>query len=445
MLINYLKNKLNNINDLKIIEINKTYIIYLESLCSSDKINEYILKNLSFNQKYTSLKNNLSSASIIKINNKQDIINYLHNGFTIVFNKKEIIACEVKANLYRNINTPSTEVSINGPKDSFIENIIANLGLIKRRIKSKNLIEKDYFLGSETKTKVTLLYLKNKAKQEIIKELDNKLNNLNINSLIDSEILSQYLSSNNNPLPTILKTERPDRVCSSLLDGKIAILVDNSPFVLILPAYLVDFINPQADKYVKDINVNFFKLIRFLCLIITISLPSIYISIINYNPSSVPLDLLLSFQAARSGVPFPSSIEALLMILICSILRESDIRFPSGFGSSISILGALILGEAAVAANVVSPIMIIIIGVTFITGLIFNSGEMINALRYYRFFILILSIILGLFGFIIGFMFILIHLSSTESINESYLYPIDPLNKKYLFKSLLKKNNGDSK
>ena len=150
------------------------------------------------------------------------------------------------------------------------------------------------------------------------------------------------------------------------------------------------------------------------------------------------MKLLLSFQAGRSGVPFPSSFEALFMIFLCAILRESDIRFPSNYGSSISILGALILGEAAVAANVASPIMIIIIGITFVTGLIFNSGEVIDGLRFFRLFILVLSIIFGLYGLVIGGFLILVHLCSVKTAGKPYLYPVAPFDRTYLFKTLLK-------
>ena len=194
-------------------------------------------------------------------------------------------------------------------------------------------------------------------------------------------------------MPTILKTERPDRVSQAILEGKVVLIADNSPYALILPAFFSDFVNPQGDRYVRAINVNSLKVIRFLCLIITIFLPALYIAIINYSPETIPMQLLLSFQAGRSGVPFPSAFEALFMIFLCTILRESDIRFPSNYGSSISILGALILGEAAVSANIASPIMIIIIGITFVTGLVFSSGEVIDGLRLYRLFLLLFTII----------------------------------------------------
>lgn len=444
MIYKKLKKEFNDSSDLKCKKINKVKVVYLESLCSSDKINEYILKNLAYKKNYIILRDNISAPNIVYIDKYDTISFYLLNGYALVYDNKDILVCEVKGDLDRGVMIPSSESSVNGPKDSFNENIVLNFGLIKRRIKSSTLINKDYFIGRKTQTKVSMLYMSDIAKMELVDEVDKKISNIDIDGLIDIEVLSQLIENNNNPLPTILKTERPDRVTNALLEGKIVLIADNSPYALILPAYFADFINPIGDKYVKPINVNFVKMLRFLCLIITVTLPAIYISIINYNPETIPLKLLLSFQAARNGVPFPSAFEAIFMIIMCFILREADIRFPSSYGSSISIIGALILGEAAVSANVVSPIMIIIIGITFISALVFSSGEMIDSLRYYRFLFLILSICLGLYGFSIALLIFIIDIASTKTLTQPYLFPLSPFNKIYLFKTILK-NNKDKK
>ena len=439
MIYQKLKKEFNNSSDLKYKKINNVKIIYLESLCSSNRINEYIIKNIALKKNYLLLRDIISGPSIVYLENPNQISYYLQNGYAVVYDKKDIIVCEVKADLYRGISMPTTEPGINGPKDSFNESIQTNLGLIKRRIKSEKLINQDFTLGKETKTLISLLYLKNNADMKIVNELNKKINYLKQKNTIDIESIIENLSPKSNPLPTVLKTERPDVVCSSLLDGKIAIIADNSPYALIIPAFLVDFINPEGDKYVKPIHANFIKLIRFICLIITLTLPGLYISIINYNPEAIPLDLLLSFQANRSGVPFSSALECIFMILITSILRESDIRFPSNYGSPISIIGALVLGEAAVSASLVSPIMIIVVGITFITGLVFSNGEIINGFKYFRFLILLTSCFLGLYGFLLSCFITLIIFSSTHSFNKPYLFPITPFNKKYFFETVFKK------
>lgn len=438
-MIKKLQKQFNNSSDLIVKKINNINVVFLESVCDSNKLNEFIFKNMRV-KKYYSLRNLVTAPSVVYVDDYDKLEFYLTNGFAVVFDDKEVLVCEVKGNLYRAINIPTQEASINGPKDSFNESILTNLGLIKRRIKSDKLVNEDMFIGRKTLTKVSVLYLSDITDKSMVDMISKKIKDIDIDGIIDIEILMQKLDKRNIPMPTIMKTERPDKVASSLLEGKIVIIADNSPYALILPVFFSDFVNPETDNYVKPINVNLLKVIRFMCLLITISLPALYISIINYNPQSIPLNLLLSFQSGRSGVPFPSSFEAIFMIFLCAILRESDIRFPSSYGSSISILGALILGEAAVSANIASPIMIIIIGITFITGLVFSSGEVISGLRLYRLFLLICSIIFGLYGFVLGGILLILHLASIDSFGFSYLYPLAPLDKTYLFKTLLKNN-----
>ena len=445
MIADRLKKDFNNSTDLKHKQFNKINLLYLESICSSNKVNEYILQNITMGHKYLFLQDIVSGPNVIHVNDYNLIKEYLLNGFALIYDKKDMLVCEVKGDLYRSVTPPTAEASVNGPKDSFNESILMNLGLIKRRIKSDKLINEDFMLGTKTLTKVSMLYCDDIIKKELLDKVRDKINQINIDGIIDIEVLMQYMSDTNSPMPTILKSERPDRVAQALLEGKIVLIADNSPYALILPAFFSDFVNPQGDRYVKAINVNSLKIIRFLCLIITILLPSLYIAVINYSPETIPMKLLVSFQAGRSGVPFPSAFEAIFMIFLCTILRESDIRFPSSYGSSISILGALILGEAAVSANIASPIMIIIIGITFVTGLVFNSGEVIDGLRYYRLFLLVFTIIFGLYGLVIGSFLIIGSLCNVDSFGKPYLYSIAPFNKNYFLKTLLKKDKDDKR
>lgn len=445
MIYEKLKKTFHQTSDLKHKKIGKMNVVYLESLCSSDKINEYILKNVPLKKNYLFLRDVISGPSVVFLDDIEQASFYLMNGYALCYDKKTMLVCEVKADLYRAIAPPTVEPSINGPKDAFNESIQTNLGLIKRRVRSENLVNENFTIGKKSQTQVSLLYIEGTANPTYIQEAQKLLNHISMDSLIEIESLQGYLEATNSPMPTALKTERPDKVSTALFAGKVVIIADNSPFAFILPAYFADFINPQGDLYVKATNANFLKVLRFLCLIITIVLPGLYISIINYNPETIPLNLLLSFQAARLGVPFPSAIEALFMISVCSVLRESDIRFPNSYGSSISILGALILGEAAVSANVVSPIMIIIIGITFISALVFNSGNLIDGIRYYRLILLLCSTILGLYGFLLGCFILLLHLANMKTLSQPYLYPVAPFSSKYFFKSLLKKPKESQK
>ncbi len=438
----------NNSTDLKIQEIKNVYVIFLESLCSSDKINEYILKLLSLN-KIKDINNVLAGPNTEQIK-FEDIENYLSNGFTVVIYKKEILAIETKGDLNRGVDIPQSQPAIYGPKDSFTESIQTNLGLIKRRIKTGELVNVDIMVGKQTKTKVSIIYMNNICEQEMVDLVRERINKIDTDGIIDSSYISQLITNENaTPFPTTLESERPDKVVMELLEGKIAILVDTSPFALILPAFFVDFINPSSDNYNKSININILKITRFICYFISLILPAFYVALINYNQESIPLELLVSFTTQRQDVPIPTALEAFIMLFLCDILRESDIRFPSSFGSSISILGALILGEAAVSASIVSPIMIIIVAITFITNLLFTDSDAINSIRIFRYIFLFFAVMAGLYGLVIAFVLFLIHLCSIKTFGKPYTYPLAPFNRNYLFKTILnkqrKKNTKRSK
>ncbi|MDD5835632.1 MAG: spore germination protein [bacterium] len=435
--LNYIKNIFQNSSDLISKKIKDIDIVFLESLCSSDKINEYILKVLVLAKNKHNLNNILVGPNTKQIA-KKDITTYLLNGFTLVIGD-EIYAIETKGELVRSITEPTTEPDLHGPKDSFNESIQTNLGLIKRRIKSPDLINLDMTIGKYSQTKVSILYINSICDKELVNKVKNKLTQINIDGILDAGNIKQLIGSEDiSPFPTTQLTERPDKAAGDLLEGKIIILVDASPLAISLPAFLVDFINPSVDTYSKNININFVKILRFICLITTLFLPAIYIALINYNQGSIPIDLLVNFAMQRSSVPIPSIIECLVILILCAILRESDIRFPTNYGSSISIVGALVMGDAAVEAGIVSPIMIIVIAVTYITSMVFTDLEIINSFRHIRFLSLFLVSILGLFGLYTSIFFTLIHLCSLTSLGKPYTYPIAPYDKVYFNKTVIR-------
>lgn len=430
--------------DLIVKEINKIYIIYLESLVDQTKVNDYILKQLVNNNSFNI--NKIPSPNVKKIKDYQELLLYLNSGFTIILNE-DTYAIETKSNLSRAIDTPNTEATIFGPKDSLTENYQINLGLIKRRIKSANLKNKTIYLGRYTTTLSSILYIDTITKIDTVKKIEQKLKKIDIDGINDITELKKYLNDENkNVFPSIKLTERPDVITEALLEGKVVILLDNSPYALILPAFLVDFINPISDRYIKSININFLKILRFFCFFLSIILPAFYIAITTYNQETIPSNLLINFQKQRIDVPFPAFLECILTLLICEILRESDVRFPSNYGSAISILGALVLGEAAVSAGFVSPIMIIIVAITFISSLLFTDLEIINAIRAWRIIFLLLSAIYGLYGVGIAFIFFIINITSYTPFNLPYFYPISPFDLTYIKETIFKmKNNKRSK
>ena len=432
-LIDNIKSSFNNSSDLKIKKVKNTYIIFINSICNLSVINDFIIKNILNNSNV----NDYIGPSSKKINDKE-IIYYLLNGYTIII-KRNIYAIETKGNLIRSIEKPSVETDMYGPKDSFNESIENNIGLIKRRIKTPYLINDDFVIGTISKTNICILYLKDITDINLVNKVKNQINHINIDSILSVGNIKQLLSKENRTfLPTIQETERPDLACNSLIEGKIILLMDNSPFAIIMPSFFVDFLNPQVDNYFKNININLIKIIRYLCLIITLIAPALYISLVNYNIESIPTDLLISFASQRKDVPFPNAIEAFIMLIIGSILKESDIRFPSTYGSSVSIVGALILGNAAVAAGLISPIMIIVIAITFISSMVFTDPEMVNSLRYYRFLWLMLASLFGIYGLFLGIFIFLIHISDLLVLGKPYTYPLAPFDYNYLKKTLIR-------
>ena len=420
------------------------YVVYLESVTGSDKVNDYILKNITLlnalpKKKLKDLESLIPAPHTVILQNPDDIEFYITNGFTIVIRGSEMLALETRADITRGIPEPTTEQAVFGPKDAFTENIQINLGLLKRRIKSKSLKAKNIVLGRKTNTTINLLYFEDIAEEELVLHVEEELKKIDVDGIIDSGNITEYLSSENNThFPTVIKTERPDTASKALLEGKLLILVDTSPFALILPGFFADFLNPVSDNYKKSNNINFLKILRLCCFFLTILAPAIYIALINYNPETIPTSLLINFSTQRDNVPFPAIVEALMMLVIYEILRESDVRFPNSYGSAISILGALILGEAAVNAGFVSPIMIIVIAFTFITSLIFTEQEIVNAARHFRLIFLFAAALYGIYGIVLAFFYFIIHVTELKTLGKPYFYPISPFDKVYFMKGLLK-------
>ncbi len=448
-IINRLQNEFNKSPDLviKSITINifkKIYIAYLETVSSSDKVNDYILKNLIL-EKDNVTKGNIASfiaaPNTLEIKNADECEFYLTNGFSLVIIDNKIFAVETRADINRAVSDSQVESSINGPKDAFTENIQINIGLIKRRIKSSTLKAENRTIGRKTLTNISVLYFEDIADKKLVDNILEKLDTIDIDGIVDSSSIGFLLEEENKSVyPTYVQTERPDIVATSLLEGKIAIVVDTTPFVLIVPAFFIDFVNPVIDNYNKSKNVNFIKILRISAFLISMMAPAIYIAVMNYNQETIPTSLLLNFAIQRGGVPFPTIIETLIMLFVCEILRESDLRFPSSYGSAISILGAIVLGEASVSAGIASPITIIVIAITFISSLTFTTIEINNALRFFRCVFILLAGLFGLYGITLGLFYFLIYTTSTTSFNKPYFAPISPYNKEYFNNSVLKKS-----
>lgn len=413
--------------------------IYLESVASDDKISDFFMKDISsyikineenlYNELFTSLKNTIPNSHLKTIDKTKDIFYYLSGGYTCIFVEGEqtCIAVETKTKLDRGVVEATSEANVRGPKDSFTENHNINLGLIRKRIKDEHLWLQEVIVGRRTKSKVTIAYLEDVANLEIVEKIKTKLNNIDVDGILDSGYIREFLLAGNKSfMPRFISTERPDLACSSILKGKIVVLVENSPYALIIPALLIDFMHAPEDDYQKPSNVTFIRILRSISFFLTIFLPGIYIALTTFNQEIIPNELLISLAVQREGVPFPTAVETLMMIITFEMLRESDIRIPKAEGSAIGIVGALVLGEAAVTAGIVSPIVIIIIGITSISGLLFTDIDVVNGIRWWRIICVLFSLSMGIIGFLTCAILFVIKLASMEYEGVPYLAPFAP-------------------
>ena len=455
MLRDEIKNAFGNATDLIvrpfIIDNREITLVMSEVLGSSSYVNDFILRRL-LTIKFQSddigseLLNFIPTNNGKILNKLSDMTDYICMGFALILfsdnESEKAIAIEARATVDRGIPIVNNEASITGSKDAFNENFNTNVGLIRRRIRDCNLYVDGMFVGKSSKTKIGILYMNNIAIKKNVDEIKNKLKKINVDGILDTGNLKSYLDSKTNFFfPTITSTERPDKVAQALLEGKIAIVSDNSPFVLITPTFFVDYLHTSDDYYEKAINTSFIRIVRFLAFIIAIFTPALYIALTTHNQDILPLSLFLNFMEQRDTVPFSALIEAIFMSISFEILRESDIRKPASMGTSVSILGGLILGDAAVSAGIISPIMIIVISISAISGLAFSSVEMIYALRWWRFIMLFLAMFFGLFGIFVGFIILLASLVTTSSETLPYLAPFSPFIKEEIKDTIVKGNH----
>lgn len=463
-IINHIKSKTKGsaeitYRDITINDISVT-VIYADSVTNAKDVSELVIKSIAdysnFENMEEKIKVNENEVRVIKYGNKKskdvtfkelfeeklyassiknldiekdDIFFYIYSGFALFLSPNEFLAIELKQNLSRAVPQPSTEGTIKGPKDAFVENYKTNIGLIRRRLKTEKLIVDEMKMGRRSKTQIGILYISDIAKKHHVEKIKEKLENIDIDAILDSNDIREILISGGNTtdFPTILSSERPDLVSFYLLQGRIAIVVDNTPFVVILPSFLVDHFKNIEDYYQKSNTAYFMRVIRIIAFVITLITPALYIALTTFNHEALPTELLVSFAIQRSGVPFPAIFEAIVMIISFEFLREGDNRVASTMGSTLSIVGALVIGDAAVSAGIVSPIMIIVIAMAKITGLLFQDINFSNAIRNWRIIFLFFSAVAGLFGFMVATVMFIFKLCSINILDTSYIYPLAPV------------------
>ncbi|MEG2018095.1 MAG: spore germination protein [Clostridium sp.] len=324
----------------------------------------------------------------------------------------------------RGVSEPSSETVIRGPREGFTETIRFNTALLRRRIRDVGLKIEASQCGVRSKTDIALVYIDDIVNTEVLKELRRRIKRIDIDAILDSGYIEQFIEDNENtPFPQVQSTERPDVVSAALYEGRIGIIVDGSPFVLIVPAVLVDFFQAPDDYYSSWITGSFVRFLRLIGIMTSLIMPALYVAVTSFHSDLIPTKLAYTIAASREGVPFPAYVEVFLMEAALAFLIQAIIKLPKAISSTIGIVGGLIIGQSAVSAGLVSPIMIIILGTTAITTFLIPNYEVTAAFTYFRIMIIVLSAVLGLYGIMLGVIFLIIHLTRIKSFGIPYLAP----------------------
>lgn len=367
-----------------------------------------------------------SSKPIKKVD---DAIFDILSGNTIFFidGTKEAFSVSTRGWDTRSVDEPVGEQVVRGPRDGFTENIRSNTALVRRRIRDPLFRIEGMKIGKKSQTDINIAYLKGTVKEDVLKEVKSRLEKIKIDAILESGYIEELIEDSPlSPFPTIQSTERPDKVASSILEGRIAIFVDNTPFVLVVPAYFWQFLQASDDYYSRYYTATFYRIIRYIAFVISLTLPSIYVMLGSFHQEMIPTPLALTIASGREIVPFPVLLEAIIMETAFELMREAGLRMPKPVGSAVSIVGSLIIGQAAVQAGFVSPFMVIVVALTGIASFAIPNYAASFSIRLIRFPLLVASGTMGLLGFAACFFILAIHAISIRSFGEPYLAPATP-------------------
>ena len=440
------------------------FLIYIDGMVDTKIINDFVLEPLMLRNRANSYDGNetrvvseaISNNITVRKVKKFDLVDYIYNSLVpqnAVKKKKSFndilpdinmgncllfvdtidtaFSIDAKGFKQRGVDSPKNETVIRGAQEAFTEAIRTNTSMIRRFVNNENLVIESLSVGKVTKTKCAVCYMKDIANDDLVAEVKYRLNNLDIDTIISSGQLEQLIEDNSKcSLPQMLSTERPDKAANHILSGRVVVIVNGSPYVLIMPCVFVDFLSSAEDPNLKFQYANLLKFVRLVAFFITLLLPGLYVAITNFHQEIIPTELLFAIVASRESVPFPIIVEILAMEISFELIREASLRVPSPIGTTIGIIGALILGQAAVEASIVSPILIIIIAITGITSFAIPDFYLSFHLRIARFLYIIAGFLAGFLGIGIVLFGHLILLCSLKSFGVSYLVPYIPATSK---------------
>ncbi|MGH4137210.1 spore germination protein [Clostridium sp.] len=447
--INYIKDKLKNSYDVKYKEIECQlgiiFGVFIDDMCDSKFISEYIFNPLIQNNIVTMdlnyiKKEILPANSMGDINSNDEAIYHILSGdVVLIFPFANCaIYCEAKGYVRRGVGIPVTENVIKGPREGFTEAFVDNVSLIRRKIKNPDLKFETIILGNKSNTVVVISYIEGVAPKKLVDYIRKKVSNIKLEFVLDTNYIEEQLKNKNTAFDTIGTTEKPDVASSKLLEGKIAIIVDGTPFVITAPYFFLDNFQAPDDYYSNVYFANLSRIIRVISFLIASLLSGVYLAIACFHFSLIPTVFAVKFTISRAGVPLPTVVELLLMNFFFQLLREAGIRLPQSIGQSMSIVGALILGDAAVGVGLASQSTVVIVALSSISS--FLVPKLYGALSIWNIIIILFSSVLGLPGFYIGFFIFISHLAGLESCGYPYLFPLGTL-ETFKFKDILYRKN----
>lgn len=360
----------------------------------------------------------------------KDIIHHIFDGLLVVLvdGYQEVLVVDIHGGEFRTVNEPPGERTTRGPREGFIENLDVNISMLRRRLRDPRLVVKKTVIGRRTRTPVAYMYLEDVASPEVVENLRQRLDAIDVDGILASGYIEQFLEKSPwSIFPQIWSSERPDRLAAKLLEGRVVVIVHGTPLAFTVPTLALEWFQASEDYYERAIYGSMTRFTRFLAFFLAVSLPSIYISLFSFHPELVPFKLLLPVAHARSQVPFPVLIEVLIQEFIIQLTIESGLRLPGAVGQTVGVVAGIILGQAAIAANLASPAVIIVISVTTIATFVMPSSGMLLTSRILRLPLLLICGAFGIYGFSLTWLFIVIHVSSLEDFKTPYYAPFAPL------------------
>ncbi|MFD1781209.1 spore germination protein [Fredinandcohnia salidurans] len=408
----------------------KAALLFISTITDIDMISNHILEPLLNNESpLKEVQSIVQVQSFTEVKQIKEVINGANQGNTILLIDGEQKGYIIGTSDFqsRSVEKAESEVVLKGPKEAFNEKADTNISLIRKKIRNENLIVEHLTISERSNNELYILYIKDLTNEKMIKNVKERVSALDVDAIQNLSLLEQYIEERPKSIfPSILYTERPDRATSFLEDGYVALLMNNSPAALIVPATFWSFIHNPEDHYLRFIYGNFIRMLRVFSLFITLFASAIYVSVTNYHSEMVPTDLLLAISATREKVPFPSLIEIIMMEIAFELIREAGLRVPNPIGPTIGIVGALILGQAAVQANIVSPIVVIVVALGGLCSFTLSDVSMNFAIRIIRFGFILSAGFFGIYGMTALFTVGLFYMVSIKTFGVPYLSPMTP-------------------